>query len=234
MVAAIETIPLDAINSFLLANRIIDSPEAFQDVPYIVAGDSGRVVSGMGDRIYARGQFESNQSVYGIFRQGKSYVDPDTQEFLGINADDIGGAAVVAAEGDIATLHLQRSTQEVRLGDRLFATEERAITSTFVPSAPQAEVNGLILDVPRGVTQIGQFDVVTLNKGTRDGLVEGNVLAVFKTGETVRDRISGEAVKIPDERAGLLMVFRSYEKLSYGLVLTATRSLAVLDKVHNP
>jgi len=234
MVAAIDTIPLDAINSFLIANRIVDTPEQFQGMPYVVAGDSGRVISGNGDRIYARGQFEANQSVYGIFRQGKSYFDPDTQEFLGINADDIGGGKVVAEEGDIATLQLNRSTQEVRLGDRLFATEERSITSTFVPSAPQAEVNGLILDVPRGVTQVGQFDVVTLNKGQRDGLVAGNVLAVFKTGETVRDRITGESVKIPDERAGLLMVFRSYEKLSYGLVLTATRSLAVLDKVHNP
>ena len=90
------------------------------------------------------------------------------------------------------------------------------------------------MDVPRGVTQIGQFDVITLNKGIRDGLVEGNVLAVYKTGETVRDRISGTSVKIPDERAGLVMVFRTYDKLSYGLVLYASRQLAVMDKVKNP
>ena len=91
----------------------------------------------------------------------------------------------------------------------------------------------MILDVPRGVT-IGQFDVVTLNKGARDGLQDGNVLAVYKTGETVRDRVTGENVKIPDERSGLLMVFRTYDKLSYGLVLQATRSLSVKDKVRNP
>jgi hypothetical protein len=84
------------------------------------------------------------------------------------------------------------------------------------------------------VTQIGQFDVVTLNRGARDGLTEGSVLAIYKTGETVRDRVTGESVKIPDERAGLLMVFRAYEKLSYGLVLGASRSLAVMDKVRNP
>ena len=77
-------------------------------------------------------------------------------------------------------------------------------------------------------------DVVTINKGTYDGLVEGSVLAVYKTGETVRDRVSGESVKIPDERSGLLMVFRTYDKLSYGLVLNASRQLAVLDKVKNP
>lgn len=231
---AIPSIPLQAINSFLLSNRIVDSAEVFDKAPYIVAGDAERVLSGTGDHIFARGQFAPDQSVYGIFRQGKVYTDPQSKEFLGINADDIGGGEIVATEGDIATLALQRTTQEVRLGDRLFSSEERAINSSFMPSSPQGEINGLIIDVPRGVTQIGVFDVVTLNKGRRDGLAEGNVLAVMKTGETVRDRVTGSEVKIPDERAGLLMVFRTYEKLSYGLVLNASRSLAVMDKVRNP
>lgn len=234
MAEAIPAIPLEAINSFLLSNRIVDTPEQFEGAPYIVAGNAERVVSGSGDRVYARGAFDEAAPVYGIFRQGKTYIDPDTQEFLGINADDIGGGEIVAEEGDIGTMMLTRTTQEVRLGDRLFPTEERAINSTFMPSEPASEISGLILDVPRGVTQIGQFDVVTLNKGARDGLVEGNVLAIYKTGETVRDRVTGESVKIPDERAGLLMVFRAYDKLSYALVLNATRQLAIMDKVRNP
>jgi len=234
MAEAIPTIPLEAINSFLLSNRIIDSVDQFKGAPYIVAGNAERVISGSGDRVYGRGVFEDNIPVYGIFRQGKTYVDPDTQEFLGINADDVGSAEIVDMEGDIATMMLTRVTQEARIGDRLFASEERAVNSSFMPSEPEEEISGLILDVPRGVTQIGQFDVVTLNKGARDGLKDGNVLAVYKTGETVRDRVTGENVKIPDERAGLLMVFRTYEKLSYGLVLQATRSLAVQDKIRNP
>jgi nucleoid-associated protein YgaU len=231
---AIPTIPLQAINSFLLSNRIVESPEQFERAPYIVAGNAERVVSGAGDRVYARGHFDGSDPVYGIFRQGRTYVDPQTEEFLGINADDIGTGEVVAQEGDIATLSLSRSTQEVRLGDRLFPTEERAVNSTFMPSEPEKDIRGVILDVPRGVSQIGQFDVVTLSKGARDGLAEGNVLAVYKTGETVRDRVTGESVKVPDERAGLLMVFRVYDKLSYGLVLSASRQLAVMDKVRNP
>ena len=231
---AIPSIPLQSINSFLLSNRIVDKAEDFDKAPYIVAGDAERVLSGTGDRIFARGHFDPAQPVYGIFRQGKVYIDPVSKEFLGINADDIGGGEIVATEGDVATLALQRTTQEVRLGDRLFSGEERSINSTFMPSAPKTEINGLIIDVPRGVTQIGAMDVVTLNKGQRDGLVEGNVLVVLKTGETVRDRITGQPLKIPDERAGLLMVFRTYDKLSYGLVLYASRSLAVLDKVRNP
>ncbi len=234
MAEAIPTIPLEAINSFLLSNRIIDSQEEFLAAPYIVAGNAERVISGAGDRIYGRGDFSAEIPVYGIFRQGKSYTDPNTGEFLGINADDVGTVEVQQTEGDIATLELTRTTQEARIGDRLFASEERAVNSTFMPSAPASEIDGLIIDVPRGVTQIGQLDVVTLNKGARDGLAEGNVLAVYKTGETVRDRVTGENVKVPDERAGLLMVFRTYDKLSYGLVLQATRSLAVNDKLRNP
>ena len=234
MAEAIPTIPLEKINSFLLSNRILDSDGELKLAPYIVAGNAERVVSGAGDRIYARGQFTGGQPVYGLFRQGKTYTDPKTGELLGINADEIGTAEVVAEEGDIATLSLSRTTQEARLGDRLLPTEERAISSTFQPSEPTEKVDGRIIDVPRGVTQVGLLDVVTLDKGRRDGLAEGNVLAVYKTGETVRDRVTDESVKVPDERAGLLMVFRVYDKLSYGLILNATRQLAVSDKIRNP
>ena len=234
MAEAISTIPLEAINSFLLSNRIVDSAAEFEAAPYIVAGNAERVISGSGDRIYGRGDFQDGIKVFGIFRQGKTYVDPKTEEFLGINADDVGTAELIDMEGDIATMMLTRVTQEARIGDRLFPSEERAVNSTFMPSEPKEKIEGVILDVPRGVTQIGQMDVVTLNKGARDGLSVGNVLAVYKTGETVRDRVTGENVKIPDERSGLLMVFRTYDKLSYGLVLQATRSLSVMDKVRNP
>jgi nucleoid-associated protein YgaU len=231
---AIPTIPLGAINAFLLNNRIVDTAQQFDTAPYIVAGNGERVLSGAGDRIYARGRFEPGHVSYGIFRKGKTYFDADTGVALGINADDIGSGEIVATEGDVATLQMQRSTQEVRLGDRLFVSEERRINSTFVPSEPQRPIKGTIIDVPRGVTQIGEFDVVTLDRGRLDGLAEGNVLAIYKTGETVRDRITGDLVKIPDERSGLLMVFRTYDRLSYAMVLHASRSLAVKDKVQNP
>lgn len=233
MAEAIPTIPLESINSFLLNNRIINSAAEFEGAPYIVAGNAERVLSGKGDRIYARGALAPEES-YNIFRQGRVYTDPVTGESLGINADYIGTGDIVASEGEIGTLVLNRTALEVRIADRLFATEERVINSTFFPSEPQEQINGVILDVPRGVSQIGQYDVVTINKGTRDGLVEGSVLAVYKTGETVRDRVTGDKVKIPDERSGLLMVFRTYDKISYGLVLYASRQLAVMDKVKNP
>ena len=234
MAEAVPTIPLDKINAFLLSNRIVDSEGDFSNAPYMVAGDAERVVSGAGDRAYARGDSLAEEGSYGIFRQGKIYSDPDTKEVLGVDAMDVGSARVTAKEDDIATLNLTRTTQEVRPGDRLFPTEERAVTSLFMPSEPKTPIKGSIIDVPRGVTQIGKYDVVTIDKGSRDGLEEGNVLAIYKLGETVRDRVSGDLVKIPDERSGLVMIFRTYNRLSYGLVLTANRSLEVQDKVRNP
>src|SRR5690606_24126909 len=171
---------------------------------------------------------------YGLYRRGKAYTDPQTGEFLGLHAQEIGNVQVLATERDITTLMVNRSRQEVRIGDRLLETEERAVSSTFFPSDPEGEVEGLILDVPNGVTQIGQYDVLILNKGALDNLKEGNVLAIYKTGELVRDRIHNERVRLPDERAGLLMVFRVYDRMSYGIVLNAQRQLAIMDKVRNP
>ncbi len=234
MAEAIPTIPLEVINAFLFNNRIVDSEADFTAAPYVLAGGGESVVMGAGQKIYARGAFADQQPSYGIFRQGKTYTDPVSKEFLGINANVIGNADMLSSEDGITTLGVTRSNEEVRIGDRFFPTEERAVNSTFMPREPASQVDGLIIDVPRGVTQIGLLDVVTINKGKRDGMAEGTVLAIMKTGETVRDRVTGQQVKVPDERSGLLMVFRAYDKISYGLVLTASRDLALMDKVTNP
>ena len=234
MAEAIPTIPLEVINAFLFNNRIVDSEADFTAAPYVLAGGGESVVMGAGQKIYARGAFADQQPSYGIFRQGKTYTDPVSKEFLGINANVIGNADMLSSEDGITTLGVTRSNEEVRIGDRFFPTEERAVNSTFMPREPASQVDGLIIDVPRGVTQIGLLDVVTINKGKRDGMAEGTVLAIMKTGETVCDRVTGQQVKVPDERGGLLMVFRAYDKISYGLVLTASRDLALMDKVTNP
>ncbi|TFY88403.1 peptidoglycan-binding protein [Pseudomonas kairouanensis] len=218
-----------AIQRFLLHNRILDTPQDLDNAPYIVAADAGRVLGANGERVHARGALDPSQPDYGIFRRGKVYTDPQTQELLGINADDIGSARFVTA-GDLTTLAVQRVTQEIRAGDRLLRAQSPVDPATL--QAPQAPplVKGHIIDVPKGVTQIGVLDAVTLDKGRRDGLVEGQLLAVIKAGATVRDLLSSANTRLPDERAGTLLVFRTYEKLSYGLVLSASRSLAVMDR----
>ncbi|MGY2375735.1 peptidoglycan-binding protein [Pseudomonas sp. SDO524_S393] len=218
-----------AIQRFLLHNRILDSPQDLDHAPYIVAADTGRVLGANGDRVHARGNLDPVQASYGIFRRGKAYVDPQTRELLGINVDDIGTARFVMA-GDVTTLAVQRVTQEIRPGDRLLRAEPPVTLAEPATANVTPALSGHIIDIPKGVTQIGVLDAVTLNKGRRDGLVEGQLLAVIKAGASVRDTLTGVPVKLPDVRAGTLLVFRTYEKLSYGLVLSASQPLAVMDR----
>ncbi|MDV2079621.1 LysM peptidoglycan-binding domain-containing protein [Marinobacter xestospongiae] len=227
----IPAIPLDAISGFLSDTRIVDVAE-LNGSPYVLEGEDGRIVAGAGDKLYARGEKPADN--VGIFRRSKEFVDPQTGEFLGLEARAIARGEITKETGDVLTMRVTSSSEEVRIGDRLLAGEDRSITTTFTPSSPDNEIEGEMLSVEDGVTQIGQFDVVALNRGLREGLVPGNVLAVFKKGNLVRDPVTKETIALPDERAGLLMVFQSYEKMSYGLILTATRPLSLGDKVRNP
>lgn len=230
---AIAAIPLEAINAFLSRGRIVQAG-VLDKGPYVLSGKEGHIVTGAGDEIYARGTFEPNSTTYGIFRKGEVFVDPDTKEVLGIDAIDIGLAKLLSSEKDIGTLALNRSTQEIRRGDHLLPEEERRITANFFPSAPVQEIKGKLLAVQGGVSQIGLMNVVVISKGAREGLQEGNLLAIYKTGEIIADPLTNDAVKTPDFRAGLLMVFRVFDKVSYGLVLRAERPLKVGDSVRNP
>lgn len=230
---AIPAIPLDRIDSFLSRSRILGLGE-LEAAPYMLAGPERRLIVGTGDNAYARGQFNSELKNYGVYRKAETYIDPVTKEFLGIHALSIGSLSMQSLKGDVATVKVIRTTEEIRMGDRLLPNEERAIDSIFYPSAPDSQIEGLIIGVEGGVTQVGKLDVVIINRGDRDGLQVGNVLAIYKQGELVRDRITNEKVQLPDERAGLLMVFRTFEKLSFGLVLEADRPLAIKDSVRNP
>lgn len=230
--SAIPAIRLDSIQGFLVQNRVVD-PEVLTDAPYVVQGESERLVLGGGDRLYVRGNLPDSES-FSIMRRGPLYIDPQTNEVLGQEATYIGLGQTVAQDGDIATMLLSSTRQEVQIGDRVLPTEERKVDSTFFPSSPATETRGEIISVFGGVTQVGTYDVVVLNRGEREGLQVGNVLAIYKRGALVRDRIANETIRLPSERSGLLMVFRTFEKLSYGLVLAAEKPLAINDEVRNP
>jgi len=230
---AIPAIPLDEINAFLTRSRIVMGGE-LEAAPYVLAGPDGRVVAGAGDIVYARGEIPQGERQFGVFRGGEVFVDPGTGEILGKEAIEIGGGKLLEVENGIGTLTVIRTNEEIRPGDRLLPMVEQKISATFYPSAPETQVNGVIVAVERGVTQVGYLDVVVLNVGARNGIKDGNVLGIDKAGAVVRDRVTGENVRLPDTRSGLLMVFRTFDKMSYGLVLNATRALEVMDKVGNP
>ena len=231
--SVIPAIPLELIQSFLVNNRVM-TEEEIDSSPYILAGDESHIVMGLGDYLYARGDWENAHQAYGIYRKGPAYVDPETQEVLGFAALDKGMARMETVEGDIARMKVTDSKEDIRPKDRLIPTEERKVDSIFYPKSPDGEVNGEILHVFSGVRNVSQNDVVVINRGAREGMMIGDVLAVKTKGEVVKDRITGELVKLPDQRRGIMMIFRTFEKVSYGLILRSEAPLSVGDVVTNP
>ncbi len=229
---AIPAIPLDAISSFLTSSRIVEKAD-LDAAPYVLEGKEGHIVSGAGDVVYARGDVGTTSS-FGLFRASKSYMDPVTNEFLGLEAREIGLAKVKAVDGEVVTLTVQRTREELLKGDRLLPTEDRVITTTYQPSAPLDGIEGQMISVLNGVSNIGQYDVVVINRGEREGVADGNVFAVYRKGGFVRDPVTTETIELPSERAGILMVFRTFEKVSYALILKAYRPLSVFDEIRKP
>lgn len=146
----------------------------------------------------------------------------------------MGRGRVAEVNGELLSVDLTASREEIEAKDRLLPTESREITTRFQPRAPETDIQGRMIDVEDGVSNIGQYNVVTINRGEREGLEAGHVLAAYKKGNQARDPVTDELLQLPSERAGLVMVFRTYEKLSYGLVLQATRPLEIMDEVRNP
>ncbi|WP_111413436.1 LysM peptidoglycan-binding domain-containing protein [Billgrantia lactosivorans] len=230
---AIEPIPLERVRHFLRDHRVVDDPEALEELAYVVAGNDRRIISGAGDRIYARGELPSGQR-FGIYRVGDRYRDAATGETLGLELIGIGRARAERSEDGIALMEILSASQEVRNDDIVLPLEERELTREFMPRAPEHDVDGSILAVPGGVRFIGRLQVVALDRGRRDGLETGHVLQVEQQGERVVDPRTGESLRLPGTDAGLVMVFRPYEKMSFGLVMQASRSLEVGDRLHNP
>ncbi|XKE45989.1 LysM peptidoglycan-binding domain-containing protein [Halomonas organivorans] len=230
---AIEPIPLESVRHFLREHRVIADPDALDELAYVVAGNDGRLISGAGDRFYARGAVAGGGR-FGIYRVGERYHDASSGELLGLELESVGEARRLRQEDDIVVMEATRTRQEIRSDDIILPLEDRALVTEFQPRAPEQEVDGRILAVPGGVRFIGRLQVVALDRGTRDGLAPGHVLAVEQRGELIQDPRTGEPLRLPGEDAGLVMVFRPYEKMSYGLVMRATRTLAVGDRLHNP
>ena len=232
---AIPIIPLDQIGPWLKRHRILDA-ESLNNSAYVVAGDQDHLISGPGDLVYGRGPFPDGERAYGIYRGGVTYTDPLTSELLGYQAQDIGDAKLLSSNQDEVTeLEVTSINKEVRTGDRLLPQEERILDASFHPRAPEKEiVDGFMIAVDGGLSQIGAMDIVVLNKGKRDGLEIGHVLAVYQAGELIFDKVAETNVQLPDKRAGLAMVFEAYEKASYAIVLKSSRPLKILDKIKNP
>jgi len=229
---AIDTLPRDVIAAFISNPRVMTKQE-FARAPYIFSSRDSHLVNGQGDRVYVRNVKDEQQVEYVVVRQGGAYVDPDTYEVLGYEAQDIADARMVRID-DPATIIITRARKEVLVGDNIIPSLERKIEFNFYPHAPRQILRGKIIAVYDGLSQIGQYNVVVLNRGTNQGVEVGHVLAVYQAGTFVRDNRTGDDVLLPEERAGLMMVFRVFDKLSYGLIMETERVLKVNDTFRNP
>ncbi len=231
--SAIPAIPLEKINAHLTKSRVT-TKALIEAAPYVLAGDSKRLLTGPGDKLYARGEFSEDERIFGVFRPGRAFVDPETKEVLGIDAKEVGEGRVIAVDDDVATVLINRVNEEVRIGDRLLPSVEKKVTARFLPHAPADDVEGVVLSVEGGVSQFGPWDIVAVNLGEREEIEVGHIFAISQLGEVVKDPVTGQIIQLPDTRAGLLMIFRTFEKMSFGLVLQADRALHVNDKIHTP
>ncbi|WP_320821830.1 LysM peptidoglycan-binding domain-containing protein [Reinekea sp.] len=230
---AIPAIPREHVEGFLSGNRVLASEE-LKSAPYVISGMEGRLLLGAGDSIYARGEFDANLPAYQIYRMGKRYQDPVTKELLGYEAIELGTARLSDLQGDIATFTLERTTQQVAVRDRILPSDEAMLQTFFYPSEPPAGIDGVIIDSGRGVTFIGQYDVVLINVGDREAITPGMIFRVNRRGDRVRDPVNNERLQLPEENSGLLMVFRTFDKMSYALVLDSTLPMRVGDPIVNP
>jgi len=232
---AIPTIPLDAIRQFLLHPTVIDTDDLARS-PYVVAFPDGHVLAGEGNRAYVRAINSEQTKNFTIYRQGETLKDPETQEILGYEAKYVGDAKLQST-GDPATVYVLRSANEVVIGDRLRPAGEDANLTHFTPHAPKEKIKGYIISVSNGVTRIGQFQTVVINKGTYDNIEVGHVFDIWQAGDVVRDIVSddpAEKVKLPDEKAGYLMVYKTFQRVSYALVMKAENELKLLDIIRTP
>ena len=287
---AIPTIPFDAIAQFLARPRVVSEIE-FEGAPYILSVGAEALSARPGSKVDVRGLADERTTRYSVYRKGAAYLDPaNDDEVLGFEAVQVADAVVVAY-GDPVTLVITNTYREVLVGDRLIEVSDNEVNYRYQPHPVAEGVNGQIISVVDGVSQIGQYQTVVLNLGARDGLEAGHVFAVYQSGgviedplarnpvyherarqraaerervhdtgeafvygighavEAVSDQIGIEAerfasaftgsrswaeVVLPEQRAGTIMVYRPFERVSYALVMQAVRPMHLLDSVKKP
>ena len=226
---AIPSIPAADIEPFLSRPLVIEK-STLDKAPTLVGTYERRVLLGNNDIAYVKGLNEADGTIWQIYRAGKTFLDPDTREVLGHEAIYLGEAKVEKF-GEVSTIRITQSIQEITKGDHLIQPSGE-ITSNYLPRAPASQVNARVISIYGGVSQGGQNTVITLNKGSRDGLENGHVLALYHKGEVLKEK--GKTLTLPDVRYGLVFVFRTFDKVAYALVMQTTLPVAVQDSALSP
>ncbi|MBV9620531.1 MAG: LysM peptidoglycan-binding domain-containing protein [Gammaproteobacteria bacterium] len=242
---AIPAIPYATIAAFLSRPTVMTSDDVRQ-APYVLAFRDLHEVAGAGNEVYVRNYGGNANSRYAVVHVATPLRDPDDGKVVGYEAI-YTATALMQRSGNPAKAVLIDSARETLRGDRLLATDNSETPVNFTPRAPATDVHGRIIDVVGGTDLVGQYEVVVLNRGKSQGVDAGSVLAIDQAGDVVADIYHGgrsigslashtfaPKVRLPDERTGTLLVFKSFDRVSYGLILVANDTIHVGDRVHNP
>ncbi|MBI1906049.1 MAG: LysM peptidoglycan-binding domain-containing protein [Rhodocyclales bacterium] len=231
---AIATIPMRDIEPFLIRPLFSDDSELFE-AGTVVATEVGRVIMGVGDAIFAK-DVAPEHEIWQIFRPSEPLLDPVTQEVLGYEASHRGSARLTEA-GDPATLKILTAVEEITAGDRLLPSERPRLFA-YIPHAPDIRIDGRVAGIYRGVLETGRHHVVAINIGERDGIEDGHVLALFRSrGQAeYKDEKTDtrEVFELPEQRYGLALVFRVFDRVAYALVMDTDGPVKIGDSLRTP
>lgn len=232
---AISAIPLNAIQPFLTQPLIIEKDE-LANSPRIVATADGHVFLGKGDKAYVRGDLKGGTE-FQAFRPGVPLRDPDTKTVIGYEATYLGTLTLdraARADNEAHRFIVSGSKEEMGVGDRLVPIPAPTIVN-YMPHPPSGVVTGRVMAIPGGVTQGGQNNVISINRGAAAGIDVGTVLELYRYGRVISDHTDGrKLVQLPDEKYGTVFVFRVFDRVSYGLVMQVSDSVQVGDVVRSP
>ncbi|HEY5994499.1 MAG TPA: LysM peptidoglycan-binding domain-containing protein [Gallionellaceae bacterium] len=228
---AIPSIPYGDIKPFLNQTLVIEKGE-FDQAPMIVAGFEHKLLS-MGDVAYVKNLPDDKGLDWQIYRPGEPLVDPLTKKILGYEANFMGTVHVDKFD-KISTVMIDSATSEINPGDRLVQSAGE-YPENFIPRAPDSEITARVIKIVNGISLAGKQSIVVINQGRREGMQNGHVLALYRKGETVKGaQFKSRDIELPNVRYGLLFVFRTFENVSYGLVVQARMPVEMLDVAQTP
>ena len=234
--ASIPSIPIDSIRH-LLSRPLIIEKEELDNSAYVISSVDAHLINSVNDRLYVRKlDTNSGNGRYQIFRPNKPLHDPTTDELLGYEAIYVGETKLLLG-GDPATVQVTKSVREILRNDRVLPIDNTNFERDFFPKPPGTQVRGEVLSLLDAISMLGQYQTLAINLGSRDGIETGNLLVVKRVGAVIPDFEEEDPtfkLKLPNERIGLVMIIRSFEKMSYALVMEASRPIVVTDYVESP
>lgn len=249
MSSAIPAIPLDKISAFLKGTIIVSETE-LENLPYLLGNRSGTLLSENNEEVFAKGSWDDEINEYNIVRGGQIYTDPESGAIVGLEGKHIGTATIVNRDGSNATLLTANVEEEIRKGDRFIASSGSRIDSNYFPRPPSSSIEGRIIDISSGRTVGNLYDTIVINRGSKNRLRVGNLLALQKPDIEIEDDIGkatlGQQVKqslgfsndnvetFSGEKYATVLIYRVFEDASLGIILSADQAVRLEDRVVTP